>query len=292
MKDRQVEQSPPQLRIPFLSATLHCISMTAIVALRSSFGYAYLRPKSVFFAFSWAFVLFFIYAWNEPRVWPAYRVFCLSGAVVVALYVIHLATAFFRELYRNGEHDNYSGTPHGLRIIRWSGKAVTPLLEMNWHIWFEPALILLAALMLRFLFAEQHLSTWLFVVAPCLSFKEALNFWFQIRHKKRHRDSREDATDIFEDVPNTPDLDPPKAARKEKVKRERSRADSAGREQEERQYAQLLRMMPPYSLEQAEQNYRTLIKEAHPDANQGTDESNSHTASLNQAIEYFRQSLS
>ena len=291
MKDRQVEQSPPQMRIPFVSAALHCVSMTVIVLLRSSFGFVYLRPKSVFFAFSWAFALFFIYAWYEKAVWAEYRILCLYGVVAVSLYFVHLLTAFFRELYRGGEHDHDSGTPHTIRLLRVFGRTPTPLFEMNWHLWVEPLVVLFSGLALRFVFGEHHLAIWLMAVAPCLSLKEALNYWFQIRQKKGHIDARSDAKDIFEDVPSGPKVEPPKPVGKQKVRRPRASESSASEEIKERQFEQVLRLLRPYSLEDAEQNYRKLIKQYHPDPNQAEPENTVLSAELNEAIAYFRAKL-
>ena len=73
MKDVQVPLAGGEQRIPILSPVFHCCAMTVIVFFRYSFGFEFLRPRSVFFAFSWAFVLFTVYAWNEPAVWAAYR---------------------------------------------------------------------------------------------------------------------------------------------------------------------------------------------------------------------------
>ncbi len=291
MKDRQIEQSPPQLRIPFLSAFLHCVSMTVIVFLRSSFGFAYLRPKAVFFVFSWAFGLFCFYAWHEQAVWSSWWLTCFYGAAAIGLYLLHLLIAFFRELYRKGMHDHDSGTPHFLRILRLKAKPRGPLFEMNWVLWVEPSFVLLAGLVLRFVFAEGHLSTWFMLVSPCLCFKEALNFWFQLRQKKRHGDAGEDAVDIFDESPNKPAVEAPKAVGKEKVRRARASANSAADELKDRQFAQVLRLMPPYTLEEAETNYRRLIKEVHPDPNQATPENNALAAELNEAIAYFRHRL-
>jgi hypothetical protein len=55
-------------------------------------------------------------------------------------------------------------------------------------------------------------------------------------------------------------------------------------------YAEVLRLMPPYSLEQAEQNYRHLIKSVHPDPNNAEAGTTEKAATLNEAIEYFRRS--
>lgn len=289
MKDRQVPSKPPQLRIPILSAVLHCVSMTVIVFLRSSFGYAYLSPKSVFFAFSWAFTLFCLYAWHEPGAWPRYWLLCVSGLAAIALYVAHLVTAFGRELYRSGEHDHDSGTPHALRLLRRAGKGTSAAFQRNWHVWSEPGMILLAGLALRYIAGERHLSMWLLVVAPCFWLKEVLNVWFQLRQLKRHEDSREDAEDIFEDaVSAAPVAAAPKPAGKEKIRRARAGSQSAADELAERRFAQVLRLMPPFTLEEAERNYRKLVKERHPDASENGEGSEAATAELNEAIAWFR----
>ena len=101
MKDRQVPHTPAPPRIPFVSAVLHCVSMSVVVFLRSGFGYAYLRPRSIFFASSYAFGLFLIYAWNEPGVWEKTAEIRYYGLSVVGLYVLHLIAAFFGEFLRD-----------------------------------------------------------------------------------------------------------------------------------------------------------------------------------------------
>lgn len=290
MKDRQVEQSPAQSRIPVVSAVLHCVSMTVIVFLRSSFGFGFLRPRSIFFAFAWAIILFSIYAWNEPTVWRQFWALCLFGLAAATLYFIHFFTAFFREIYREGAHDNDSGKPHSLRILGFLGRQASPKLQKNWHIWGEPLLVLVAGLLLR-IFGEHYLSAWLILCAPCLCLKEALNHWFQIRQKKRHRDSRDDAEDIFEDAEPPKTTEAPKPVGKDKVKRPRASSLPAEEEIRERQFAQVLRLMPPYRLTEAEQNYRELIKRHHPDPSHETPESNAMSAELNDAITFFRKKL-
>lgn len=289
MKDRQIQQSPLQMRVPFVSAALHCISMTVIVFLRSSFGYSYLRPKSVFFAFAWAFVLFFIYAWKEKDVWQEYRLMCLYGAAAIFLYLTHMIRAFFGELFRGGAHDNDSGTPHTLRVLRMLGRPCTPQFEMKWHIWVEPIFVFLTGLFLGVVVKERHLSYWLVLIAPCLSVKESLNYWFQVRQKKRHKDSRDDAEDIFDDEPTTTATDAPKPIGKAKIRRARASTQSAAHEITERQHAQVLGLMPPYRLDEAERNYEKLIKQAHPNPNEGLDSDEGLAAQLNEAISFFRR---
>lgn len=290
MKDRQAPSKPPPLRIPILSAVLHCVSMTVIVFFRSSFGYAYLSPKSVFFAFSWAFTLFCIYAWHAPGAWPRYWLLCLSGLAAIILYVTHLITAFSRELYRTGAHDHDSGTPHALRLLRRAGKAASPAFRRNWHLWVEPGVVLLASLVLRYGVGERPLSLWLFMAAPCLWLKEALNAWYFVRHRKLHEDSREDAEDLFEDAAPPPaTVEAPKPVAKEKVRRARVGGPSAADELAEHRFAQVLRLMPPYTLEDAERHYRQLVKEHHPDVSSDGKTSETTAAELNEAIAWFRR---
>ena len=52
MIDRQPKAPDPEPRIFFVSDLLHFIAMTALVWLRSSFGFVFLSPRAVFFAFS------------------------------------------------------------------------------------------------------------------------------------------------------------------------------------------------------------------------------------------------
>ena len=291
MKDKQVEPPSGQPRIPFLSAAVHCVAMTAIVYLRSSFGFAYLRPKSVFFAFTWAFVLFTIFAWMEPTIWRQYRAVCIFGAGAAALYWVHLLTAFLRELYHRGEHDHHSGTSHALRMLQRHGRPQPRFFEMNLHLWAEPAAVLFLGFFLRLAFAERRLSTWLVLAAGCLWFKEAFNYWFELRQRKRQKDTFTDVDDGTP-PPNTrnDDTDKPKSTRtgKKKYPRNVSGAEDSA---QERRYAELLRLLPPYSLEQAEENYRALIKLNHPDANSDSPESTTRAAELNEAIQYFRKRL-
>lgn len=79
------------------------------------------------------------------------------------------------------------------------------------------------------------------------------------------------------------------AARKARVKRQRSSGKDLATE---RRFAELLRLSPPYSLEMAEEHYRALIKDKHPDTQGETAESTSRTVKLNAAIEFFRQRAS
>jgi hypothetical protein len=222
MKDRQVEHSAPQQRIPIVSAVLHCVTMSAAVYLRSGFGYAYLGPKSIFLSGSWAFLLFTIFAWNEPRMWQRFAGLCLFGIVACALYTFHLVRAFGSELRGTAKHDNYSGTPHLIRILNSAGVQLPLEARALWTIWAEPALMLLAALLARWPLGSETLSAWLLLVAPCLWLKEALNHWLQLRQRKRQSDAMEDAEDSIDVIHPQNEFSSSTASRKPKVSRQRT----------------------------------------------------------------------
>ena len=57
----------------------------------------------------------------------------------------------------------------------------------------------------------------------------------------------------------------------------------------ETRFAEMLRLLPPYTLDKAEENFRTLIKLEHPDATSQSPEHNARAADLNDAIEFFRK---
>ncbi len=288
MKDVQMPRDGGEQRIPLLSPLSHCCAMTVLVFLRSSFGFNYLRPRSVFFALSWAFTLFAIYAWNEPDVWSAYHRVCIFGIAAMALYWTHLALAFSNEWTKNWRHDRHTGNSHILQILRLAGVQNAGRLEGDIHLWAEPALVLAIAVALRFGWREQPLSKWLVYAAGFLWCKEAINRWFGLRYNKKQKDILDDAAATVEPMAPTADQGPVKATRKERVKRTRNTAD-ADETARERHFAEILRLRVPYTLEGAEENYRTLIRLEHPDATgDGSAEGNSRAAELNEAIEYFR----
>jgi hypothetical protein len=289
MHDRQVEQTSTQARIPYVSDVLHGVALTVVVFLRSSFGYLYLRPKAVFLSFAWAALLFAIYAWHEPRVWAAYWPVCLYSLSAAGLYAVHLAFAALRQPSGQAEHDLFSGTSHAVRFRRWRGKVPGDDFAMHVHLWGEPIAVLLAALLLRHVFAEQRVSAWLFLAAPCLCAKEVMNYWYRLRQRKRQKDILDDAQSGIEAQSSSPPPEPPKPTRQPKQTRQRVRSPEP--DARERRSAEILRLLPPYSLAQAEANFTALIKEHHPDHAGATAESHTRSVELNEAIEYFRERL-
>ena len=289
MKDRQIAPTNAEPRIFLVSAVLHCVSMTALVYLRSSFGFGYLRPKSVFFAFSWAFVLYAIYAWMEGSVWGDHRALILFGGGAVGLYWIHLFIAFAREWQENGEHEQHSGISHAVLLMRRLGSTPSVRFERKCRSWGEPGTVVILSIALGLIFGEFGLPRWLLVAAFCLWSKEALNNWFQIRGRKRRKDIFADTEETLEPpVHIAPSAEPSKPTRKAKVKRSRSMTAGVPEAARERQLAEVLRLMPPYTLQEAEANFRELIKQEHPDTNGDFEGSNARAAQLNEAIEYFR----
>ena len=210
------------------------------------------------------------------------------GIGAATLYWIHLLAAFMREWNQTGEHDQYSGTSHSVRFLRKAGVTQIPYLEARIHLWGEPGVVLLVAAAFALAGASAAFPWWLSLVGVCLWSKEALNHWYNIRQRKRRQDVYDDTEDTVE-PPTSSNLasEPPKATRKAKIKRSRN-ADSAVNSTRERRFAEILRLLPPYDLADAERNYHALVKELHPDANSASAESTAATTELNEAIDFFR----
>ena len=288
MKDRQTNSQGPQHSIPLVSPILHLLAMPAIVYLRSGFGFSFLSSKIIFLSLAWAQVLFSIYAWYEEDVWAKYWAVAAFGDGAVALYATHLLAAFSREVKRTGRHDFYSGTSHILRLPGFSQLQGGSGFETIVHLWLEPLVIAIAATLLRAFAAELVLSRWLLLVAASLWLKEFINYWYRIRHDKKEQDIFTDAEEKMGRHVG-PEAPLPKAAgRKARVKRP---PGNSGQSADESRFAEVLRLMPPYDLEQAEKNYRALIKTHHPDPKNATREEGAKAAELNDAIEFFRSML-
>jgi hypothetical protein len=180
---------------------LHCIAMPALVYLRSSFGYVFLRPKSIFFAFSWALALFAIVAWNEPALWLQVRALCIFAIGAIFLYWLHLFRSMLSEFRQKAEHDNYAGTSHVLRLIKWARVTPPENLEAKLFLWVEPAMVLVVAVVLRVV-SERYLSNWLFLTTAALCMKEVLNQWIELRRAKRRKDMIKEAEKDFEAEPD------------------------------------------------------------------------------------------
>jgi hypothetical protein len=223
MRDIHVERPSPGL-IPVISPVLHCISMTALVFLRSSFGYALLRPRSIFFALSCAVAIVLFGAPQEAHIWRRYTALCLFSSSAVCLYWLHFAVCAAREVTRSGDQDNYSGTSHALRLLKVSEEA-RPRFEMHLHLWGEPLFALFVALSLR-IFGEIHLSKWLAFTMLCMAVKELMNYWSSIRRENiaaRNREEVEEQSDLLAGKKH--DESAPRAARKEGVQRQRVRSE-------------------------------------------------------------------
>src|SRR5258708_3262519 len=165
MKERQPDLGSQPGYIPVIGQLLHWIAMPAAVCLRSSFGYLFLRPRSIFLSFSLAFTLLFIVAWNEPALWRNYAAVCSFAFAVSCLYVMNLLTAFGKQVAETAEHDLYSGRSHVLRIVLGLGMPYSKSLEIYIKLWTEPAIFLVAAVATRLIARNGILSTWLAVIA-------------------------------------------------------------------------------------------------------------------------------
>ena len=292
MIDRQPKAPDPEPRIPFVSDLLHFVAMTALVWLRSSFGFVFLRSKAVFFAFSFAFILMEIIAWHTPFIWFYVRALCFFGTGTVILYWLHLLRSWCSEVLRSAGHDNYAGTPHSLRLLKWVGVKPSENLETAIYLGVEPVVVLIAALGFRLLFSANYLSLWLFVTAAAMGAKEGLNYWFELRRDKRGEQMVDDLKREAERKSgiSTASSEPAKTTRKAAQNRPRARAGTTA-DEEERRHAEVLQLPASYDLQIAEQHFRDLIKETHPDRHDNSDESTREASLLNDAVKYFRARL-
>lgn len=292
MKDRQIPTSGTQPSVPIVSPILHWMAMPAIVFLRSGFGYSFLSPKFVFLPFCWASLLFLVYAWMAGGAWPRNWAIATFAAAASATYLLHLLAAVTREVKKTGKHDYYSGTSHLLRIPGLEQNRTNSSLGTVLHLWVEPGIVFVAATALRAFLGEQRLSTWLIFVAAALWFKAFINYWYTIRAEKKHGDIIEDAEEKMPGAGGQTDAPLPNAGGR-KPRAKRAPQTSGGDEDLkalEQKHAEVLRLMPPtppYNLQQAEQNYRELIKAFHPDI-KPTPENEARALALNEAIAFFR----
>jgi hypothetical protein len=221
MKDRQPDLVAQPGYIPVIGQLLHWIAMPAALCLRSSFGYLFLRPRSIFLSFSLAFTLLFIVAWNEPALWRNYAPACSFAFAVSCLYVLNLLAAFGKQVAETAGHDLYSGRSHVLRIARGLGIPYSASLEISIKLWIEPAIVLFAAGAARVIGRDAILANWLTAIAVCLWANEFRVYWYHLRRKKRQADLMADTKDEAEDHQDKPDVAPPKATKRPKQKHDR-----------------------------------------------------------------------
>jgi len=144
---------------------------------------------------------------------------------------------------------------------------------------------------LRVLFNERYVSTWLIFVSPCMTFKEGLNYWTEIRRGKIAKDLNEEAEERGNELGGgKATTEAPQAAR---VGQQAMKRTVVLTEEEARavRLAEVLGIAEPYDLEEAEANFHNLIRQQHPDTQGNSPESNRRTSDLNEAIEFFREKL-
>lgn len=289
MKDIHGERAVPG-RIPLISPALHCVAMTALVWLRTSFGYTMFRPRSILISFAVLVAAVDYIAWHEPDIWRQYRAVCLFGGGAVALYFVHFGITFVREFgrERDRERDDYSGTSHAFRVLRIFGLSEAAP-ERNAQLWAEPVAVLLFAAVLRAL-GEPHLSAWLVIVAGCMFAKEWLNYWAEVRRGNIAKDIEDEARKRGEARGGQP---APEARQATRTAAEDTPRNVVLTEEEARavRFAKVLGITVPYDLDEAETNFRERIQLNHPDTHGTSPENHERSLELNEAIEFFRKTL-
>jgi hypothetical protein len=280
----------PASRIPILSPFLHFVSMTVVVHLRRSFGFDYLGEKRWFIIPSWAFVLFFIMAWNTPLLWQLSPPFWCFGLATVIVYLFHLLVAFRREPTASREHSKFSGRPHFLGLCRKLATDSWPA-ERLCLLVIEPAVVFVVALIVRLFFSDALLSLWLAFAAACLFLAEFYNYWFvEVRAPNIGDEVQDKAREDTERL----------GAKEQQTEVKKTRTDEAAprrnarpveEELKDDKFGAVLGMRRPYKLEAAEARFKALMLTDHSDKHQMSAESHERSIELNEAIEYFRKNL-
>lgn len=283
MKDKQARAAAPAHEIPIISQLLHFASMPVIVFWRSGFGYSYLRPKSVFLASCFACFVASYIVHNDAIL--ADRFGAVSKFLVLSstLYLLHLLRSLWLESRAKAKHDQYSGTSYLTSILSASGVDAKRI-GMTQTI-AEPILTLLVGFVIQKNFS-QNLGSLLFWIGWAFFLKELIRSWLTLRRRKRQSDNIEDAEETAPSIPD--EKHPATSNRKPRRNRQRTALPENSSVETQRRYAEILRLLPPYTVEDAEKNFRTLIKEVHPDTHGGSDETSQRTRDLTEALDYFR----
>lgn len=277
MRDKQATASLPSGRIPVISPVLHCLSMPVLVFLRRKFGYAYLSPKSIFFASIFANCLFSYMVWNDPALKPGYLALAAFGLSASVLYLFHVFACIGDEVGRGSEHDQFSGSSRMLAIFPSERRGK---LEGWVHGAVEPVFTML----LGAFFWADILGKFIIVSGLALGCKELIRYWLALRGEKRVSDSMNDAKDISKINPSAAAPLLPTSGRTEQELYTRHYDKDLD---DEARYAEILRMLPPYTVADAETNASRLISIVDPD----TSGSKEQTRRINEALEYFRSWL-
>lgn len=273
MKDSQAKADVPG-SIPILSPLLHHFSMPLLVFLRHSFGYAFLRSKSIFLSSIFACCLLSYIVWNEPALKSRFASLSCFLLTASALYMFHLLLSLSKNAGGRGEHDQDAGSSH---LLSFLGSSPSQKSHFLVHCLAEPAIFILLAVILP----QSPLTTYFVFAGIALAWKELIRSWLSIRTKKRLQDSIGDAKANIETTVGDKPTDLVSKGRSEREKLTR-RYDSE--ETEEYIYAEILRLIPPYSLPQAELNFAALLS----DEEQKTPVNDDRIDRLNTAIGYFR----
>lgn len=255
MKDRQIEKKLESSGIPLVSPLLHIIAMPALVILRRDFGLNFLRPKSILIAICWAMLLFAIYSFFEPAWWNAHPALYSFIFVAGIFYVGHLLRSFFSQ-WTKAPHDQFAGS---------SWFSFTGIKDRKIALIIEPLFILALAFGLQKVTNQPSVERGFIYIATAMFSKQFINSWGQLRKVKQQLDATSDAEETMEIVSddregkvNQKAHKSPPTTRKKRANRQRHSISEEAIESQIETHAIQLRMMKPYSLKKAEENYHLL----------------------------------
>lgn len=276
MIEEQISAPLPSGKIPIISPILHCFAMPVIVFWRRNLGYSFLSPKSVFLSSIIGVLMLSYIVWNDPFFREKYlelAIFSLSASI---LYLVQLVRAISKQSTRTAEHDQDSGIS---RISVLLSKFAKPQRIIQGVI--EPLFTIILGLFLRF----NPLGEILIFMGAAFALKELIRYWLTTRREKRMQDSLVDANTMVEKMkPVTKNARASDKGRTDEETHTRKFHKDAA---EESHYAEILRLLPPYSIEGAEANFAALFESINPESPNAKET----IRRLDEAIGYFRNWL-
>ena len=165
--DPHTKAAPPLDGFPVLSPVLQVLSMSVVVFTRHRFGYAYLKPASLFLTLGLALVIFAGFAWTsrtENHVWLKFFPLIAFSFTWLIAYFYHCFICHIRQWIKKAPLDNASGISF---LGSWPLEMLVAFAIGAWLFYTSQ----------RFL----PLGTWLMTAAAALGTKEALNSWYYRR---------------------------------------------------------------------------------------------------------------
>ena len=198
MLDKTNTPPLPSSGIPVISPILHVLVLPVLVFLRFGLGFAFLRPKAIFFSLILATVLLSYIVWHDDRFAEWFGTISRFSLAASALYLGHLIVNIAQQKARSAHHDQESGTSW-LGLLLPGQRSRSQILA---RLAGEPCIAATVGYVLK----PDLLGPYLLLCAAALPFKELIRIWIEIRNDQRLNDSYLDASKTGTATRSTGDL--------------------------------------------------------------------------------------